>query len=105
MSSLPAGALKNCPLDEAVVYADLLPILKDSLRRIHSWPTPRNWSPNDWFRETENLATTAAWQAASDYSPPTTVTFFCFVQGRILSRTRTRYRQEYLYGLRFCLIL
>jgi RNA polymerase sigma factor (sigma-70 family) len=80
-------------------------IIRRCLARIRSWPIPRNWSFQDWFDEAEEVATVAAWLAVSGYKPPAASLFGYYVYQRILSSVRTRYRQEYLYGLRFAISL
>jgi DNA-directed RNA polymerase specialized sigma24 family protein len=80
---------------------EITTIIRKCLSRIRSWPVPRNWSFQDWFDEAKEVATVAAWQAASDYNQPAASAFPCFVHLRILSSLRTRYRQEFLYGFRF----
>jgi RNA polymerase sigma factor (sigma-70 family) len=76
-------------------------IVRRCLARIRLWRVPHNWSFQDWFDEIEELATAAAWLAASDCRQSTESSFSFFLQQRILSTVRTRYRQEFLYGLRF----
>jgi DNA-directed RNA polymerase specialized sigma24 family protein len=101
-----AGAVSSCcRLIETSIEDAIRPILISGLRRIHSWPTPHNWSRRDWFCEAEEVAHAAAWQAVADYSPPTEIALSCFVHQRIISCARTRYRQEFLYGIRFSIEL
>lgn len=90
---------------DVYALAEIQPILRACLQRVHSWPVPRNWSRRDWFCETEEVATVAAWQAVADYSPRTKIAFSCFVHQRVISCARTRYRQEFLYGIRFSIEL
>jgi DNA-directed RNA polymerase specialized sigma24 family protein len=101
-----AGAVGSyCRLNETSIEEEIRPILKTSLHRIHSWPIPHNWSRRDWLCETEEVATAAAWQAVADYTLPTEIAFSCFVHQRVISCARTRYRQEFLYGIRFSIEL
>jgi len=86
---------------ESQIQDEIPAIIRRCLARIRSWPVPRNWSFQDWFDEAEEIATVAAWQAVSDYNQPAATAFPCFAHQRILSSVRTRYRQEFLYGLRF----
>src|SRR5262245_60081269 len=95
----------RCHFDSAEIQNEIESTIKISLQRTHSWPTPWNWSTRDWFYETEGVATAAAWHAAYDYSPPASIPFSSFARQRIMSSIRTRYRQEYLYGVRFSIAL
>jgi len=88
---------------ESQIQDEIRAIIKKCLARIRSWPIPRNWSYPDWFDEAEEVATVAAWLAVSDYKPPAASAFGYYAYQRILSSVRTRYRQEYLYGLRFAI--
>jgi Sigma-70 region 2 len=45
-------------------------------------------------------AACAAWQAVCDYDPSLGVPFSAFAYQRVLTRTLTRYRQEWSYVLR-----
>jgi DNA-directed RNA polymerase specialized sigma subunit len=45
-------------------------------------------------------AACAAWQAVCDYDPSLGVPFSAFAYQRVLTRTLTRYRQEWAYALR-----
>jgi len=92
-------------VSETSIEQEIRPVLKACLCRIRSWLIPHIWSSRDWFYETEEVATVAVWQAAADYHPPELIVFRCFVHRRIMSCTRTRYRQEHLYGLRFSIYL
>jgi DNA-directed RNA polymerase specialized sigma24 family protein len=106
MGNHSAGTLRSqCSLNKTSIEDEIEPVLKNTLHRIHSWPVPYNWSRRDWHSETENLATAAAWQAAADYIPPRELAFSCFVHQRVISCLRTRYRQEFLYGIRFSIEL
>src|SRR4051812_10934352 len=100
--------ISRAPLNGSLLAADgdavlnaIKPILVVCLRRVRCWPVPRNWSSSDWFNEVKNVATIAAWQAGANGHTPKNVMFASFVSQRIMSSTRTRYRQEYLFGLRF----
>jgi DNA-directed RNA polymerase specialized sigma24 family protein len=95
----------HCILNKTSVESEIRRVLKASLYRIHSWPIPRNWSRRDWLSETQDVAAAAAWQAVADYNPPTEIAFSCFVHQRVISSARTRYRQEFLYGIRFSIEL
>lgn len=95
----------HCHSDRTALEEEIRPILRTSLHRIHSWPVPRNWSRRDWRCETEGVARVAAWEAIADYAPPNEIAFARFVQQRVISCARTRYRQEFLYGLRFSIEL
>jgi RNA polymerase sigma factor (sigma-70 family) len=70
-------------------------------RRIRSWRVPPNWSPRDWFEEVEGVEAIAAWQAECDYDAASGIRFAAFIYQRIMSRALTRYRQEWIYALRF----
>lgn len=76
-------------------------IIIKCLARIRSWRSPCNWSYPDWLEEAQEVATIAAWQAVANCEPQALSKLLCFVHQRILSAVRTRYRQEFLYGLRF----
>jgi RNA polymerase sigma factor (sigma-70 family) len=90
---------------ESQIQNEISAIIRRCLLRIRLWPIPRNWSFQDWRDEAEGVATVAAWQAVSDYKPPAATLIGYYVYQRILSSVRTRYRQEYLYGLRFAISL
>ena len=77
-----------------------LPILDSCLRRIFRWRVPPNWSIFEWRNEMRAEASCAAWQAVCDYDPSFGVPFSAFAHQRVLTRTLTRYRQEWAYTLR-----
>jgi len=91
----------HLPADVDEVFQAITPILTVCLKRVRSWPVPRNWSSSDWFDEVKNVAAIAAWQAGFNRHTPKNGMFASFVSQRIMSSARTRYRQEYLFGLRF----
>jgi DNA-directed RNA polymerase specialized sigma subunit len=66
--------------------------------RIGPSRVPPNWSARDWLEEVRALGAAAAWQARSDYDPARGVPLDAFVHQRVLSRIRTRYRQELSYA-------
>src|SRR6266404_8116348 len=76
-------------------------ILRACLARLRSWAVPPNWSRSDWYQEIEQVAAIAAWQAARDYDPSFGCVIAGFIYNRIMARARSRYRQEWAYGLRF----
>lgn len=84
----------------AVAGPSSLPIVDSSLRRIFKWRVPPNWSIAEWRNEMRAEAACAAWQAACDYDPSLGVPFDAFAYQRVLTKTLTRYRQEWAYALR-----
>ena len=77
-----------------------LPVVDSSLRRIFKWRVPPNWSISEWRNEMRAEAGCAAWQAVCDYDPSLGVPFDAFAYQRVLTKTLTRYRQEWTYALR-----
>src|SRR5262249_5045976 len=86
--------------EEAVAVPSSLPIVDSSLRRIFKWRVPPNWSIAEWWKEMRAEAACAAWQAVCDYDPSLGVPFDAFAYQRVLTKTLTRYRQEWNYALR-----
>jgi hypothetical protein len=77
-----------------------LPVSDGCLRRIFRWRVPPNWSVSDWRKEMRAEAACAAWEAVRDYDPSLGVPLGAFAHQRVLTRTLTRYRQEWAYALR-----
>ena len=77
-----------------------LPVVDSSLRRIFKWRVPPNWSISEWRNEMRAEAACAVWQAVCDYDPSLGVPFDAFAYQRVLTKTLTRYRQEWTYALR-----
>ena len=75
-------------------------IVDSSLRRIFKWRVPPNWSISEWRNEMRAEAACAVWQAVCDYDPSLGVPFDAFAYQRVLTKTLTRYRQEWTYALR-----
>ena len=75
-------------------------ILQSSLHRIFRWRVPPNWSVSDWREEMRAEAVCAACHAAQDFDPSRGVPLDAYARQRVLSRTFTRYRQEWAYALR-----
>jgi DNA-directed RNA polymerase specialized sigma24 family protein len=84
----------------AVAGPQSLPIVDSSLRRIFKWRVPPNWSISEWRNEMRAEAACAVWQAVCDYDPSLGVPFDAFAYQRVLTKTFTRYRQEWTYALR-----
>ncbi len=69
-------------------------------RRIRNWRIPPRWSPRDWWEEAHAQAAIVAWQAYQDYDPAQgLLPLDAFLHLRVLAGVRTRYRQEWGYGL------
>jgi hypothetical protein len=69
-------------------------------RRIRNWQVPPRWSSRDWWEEARAQAAIAAWQAYQDYDPAQSLLpIEAFLYLRVLASVRTRYRQEWGYGL------
>jgi hypothetical protein len=83
----------------AVAGPSSLPVVDSSLRRIFKWRVPPNWSISEWRNEMRAEAACAAWQAVGDYDPSLGVPFDAFAYQRVLTKTLTRYRQEWAYTL------
>jgi DNA-directed RNA polymerase specialized sigma24 family protein len=77
-----------------------LPVIDSALRRIFKWRVPLNWSISEWRNEMRAEAACAVWQAVCDYDPSLGVPFDAFAYQRVLTKTLTRYRQEWTYALR-----
>jgi DNA-directed RNA polymerase specialized sigma24 family protein len=75
--------------------------LQHCFHRIRCWRVPPNWSGQDWSEEMEALVTAAACQAELDFDPAREVPLGGFVYRRVMARALTRYRQEWVYALRF----
>jgi RNA polymerase sigma-70 factor (ECF subfamily) len=75
-------------------------ILQSSLHRIFRWRVPPNWSVPDWREEMRAEAACAACLAAQDFDPSLGVPLDAYARQRVLSRTFTRYRQEWAFALR-----
>jgi DNA-directed RNA polymerase specialized sigma subunit len=75
-------------------------ILQSSLHRIFRWRVPPNWSVPDWREEMRAEAACAACLAAEDFNPSFGVPLDAYARRRVLSRTFTRYRQEWAFALR-----
>ena len=87
--------------DESQIQDEVKDVIRKCLARIRSWPVPRNWSIQDWSEETREVAIVAAWKAVSASQSAAASPYPWFVQQRVISVVRTRYRQEFLYGARF----
>jgi DNA-directed RNA polymerase specialized sigma24 family protein len=69
-------------------------------RRIRNWQVPPRWSSRDWWEEARAQAAIAAWKAYQDYDPAQgLLPLEAFLHLRVLASVRTRYRQEWGYGL------
>ena len=75
-------------------------MIQRSLRPIHTWRVPPNWSPRDWFEELRAEVIAAAWEAEDDFDPTRGVPLEAFVQRRVWAGARRRYRREWTYVLR-----
>lgn len=71
-----------------------------ALRRAYSWRVPPQWTNTDWRAEVRSLALVAAWQAQLVFQPVMGRALCLFVQGRVLARLLTCYRQEWRAALR-----
>ncbi|MBX6315683.1 MAG: sigma-70 family RNA polymerase sigma factor [Isosphaeraceae bacterium] len=80
----------SCRLEEA---------LAGCLRRIRWWRIPPGWSAEGWWEEARAEGIAAAWQALRDHDPTRGIPLGAFVYRRIWAGVRTRYRQEWAYGL------
>jgi DNA-directed RNA polymerase specialized sigma24 family protein len=94
------GKKQKEKLEGAVAGPSSLPVVDSSLRRIFKWRVPPNWSISEWRNEMRAEAACAAWQAVCDYDPSLGVPFDAFTYQRVLTKTLTRYRQEWTYALR-----
>jgi DNA-directed RNA polymerase specialized sigma24 family protein len=74
--------------------------LAGSWRRIRLWRVPPGWSADEWWEEARAEGVAAALRAVRDHDPARGVPLGAFVYRRILAGVRTRYRQEWAYGLR-----
>jgi RNA polymerase sigma factor (sigma-70 family) len=74
--------------------------LTGSWRRVRRWRVPPGWSAEDWWEEAQAEGVAAALRAVRDHDPARGVPLGAFVYRRILAGVRTRYRQEWAYGLR-----
>ena len=71
-----------------------------SLKQIHTWRVPPNWSPREWFEELRAEVVAAAWEAELDFDPTRGVPLAAFVYQRVWAGARRRYRREWSYFLR-----
>jgi hypothetical protein len=83
----------------------LKPILEACSRRLNSWPAPPNWSPSAWREEANAIKAMAFVQAQAEYNVACGVVFGAFVYQKVMAQTRTRYRQEWAYAVRFAVEL
>jgi hypothetical protein len=94
------GEGRSVGYESAAIEPLPLPVSDSCLRRIFRWRVPPNWSVSDWRKEMRAEAACAAWEAVRDYDPSLGVPLGAFAHQRVLTRTLTRYRQEWAYALR-----
>jgi len=83
------------------LFQSVTPSIRAVLGRAARWPTPRNWSRQDWAKEEGAVVNLAAYETVIEYESVPAAPLNQLVYLRGLSRAFTRYRQECAFSSRF----
>ena len=81
--------------------ADWPKIWAACVRRTHAWRIPPRWSARDWWEEIDAESVASACHAIRIFDPTRGPSLSSFVYHQILAGALSRYRQEWIYALRY----